>query len=372
MSGLFVFLVAFAGIGGKHADKIDKQVAALFDDQVERVTLSKDDRHTLVTRGDGAAEIVKALGNEGVIVGEVDRSGKKPVLRVVVYDADGTMMDLVELTLKKKAKKLSNDNLESVSEVVLADVATLMTPPPPPPEPEPEPDPEPVAEAAPLPDPVAVVSRSKREARFRLSIGGGTRSRTFEPGPAMVFGFRSSQVPGGQIAAELRPLKYVAIAGELDRTLSMHSEVDAASDSVSSSILGWQATVAARLPLGPIELAALGGFGSKNFVLGVDAGPTPDVSYLHALVGGRITAHLGSRVEARAFGAYEPVVGGDDTMMEGAARSGFELGAAVEVGVTPHVFVVGEAGFQRFTSTWEAGSATDDYPGATLSMGAAF
>ena len=66
------------------------------------------------------------------IAGEVDRSGKKPVLRVVVYDAEGTRLDLVELTLKKKAKKLSKDELESISEVVLADVETLMTPPPPP------------------------------------------------------------------------------------------------------------------------------------------------------------------------------------------------------------------------------------------------
>jgi hypothetical protein len=36
------------------------------------------------------------------------------------------------------------------------------------------------------------------------------------------------------------------------------------------------------------------------------------------------------------------------------------------------VFVVGEGGFQRFTSAWENGSATDDFPSATLSMGAQF
>lgn len=371
MSGLLVLLVAFAGIGGKNADKIDQQVEKLLlaQDDVETVRMTAPDRHELVTRGDGAADIIAATGAQGVIAGEVDRSGKKPVLRVVVYDAEGTMLDLVELTLKKKAKKLSKDELASIADVVVGDITTLNTPPPPP---EPEPDPEPIAEAEPLPDPVAVVSgtATRREARIRISLGAGPRGRTFEPGPAMVQGLQSSAVPGGQIAAEVRPMKYVAIAAELDRTLTMHSEV--ASDSVPSSMLGWQTTLALRLPVGPLELAALGGVGARSFVLGADTSPTPDLTYVHAIVGGRVTVRAGRRVELRAFGAYEPVVGGDDPMMEGAARSGFEVGGAIEVSATDHVFVVGEGGFQRFTSTWTDGAATDDYPSATLSMGAMF
>lgn len=372
MSGFLVFLVAFAGVGGKHADKIDHQVGALFAEQaeVQRVHMSKADRHELVTRGDGAADIIAATGAKGVIAGEVDRSGKKPVLRVVVYDAEGTMLDLVELTLQRKAKKLAASDLESIREVVMADVELLTAPPPP----EPEPAPAPVVEAEPVPEAIEVVARApraRREARVKVSAGAGARSRRFEPGPAMVLGYRSSQVPGAQVAAEVRPVKYVAIAAELDRTLVMSSQVDA--ESLPSSILGWQATAAGRLALGPIELAVLAGVGARHFVIeSATPAPTPDGHYVHAVLGGRISARLGARVELRAFGAYEPVIGGDDTMMSGATRTGLEVGGAIEVAATPHVFVVGEAGFQRFTSTWDSGSATDDYPGATLSMGAQF
>ena len=224
-----------------------------------------------------------------------------------------------------------------------------------------------------LPDAVAVVSKgSRREPRFKVSLGAGSRSRTFDPGPLMVQAMRSTQVPGGQIAAEVRPVKYVAIGAELDRTLTMHSEVtvfrgaDAGCLRLHSDEWPGAARRGDRRPRRARRhrLARVGVLGAGDVA---DAGP-------HLPPGHRRRPDLGARRLARrgirAFGAYEPVVGGDDEM--DATRTGFEVGGAIEVAATPHVFVVGEGGFQRFTSSWENGSATDDFPSATLSMGAMF
>jgi hypothetical protein len=204
-----------------------------------------------------------------------------------------------------------------------------------------------------------------------VSAGIGMQTRTFHPGPTMTRGYRATPVPGAQIGVLVRPIRYAEIGGELERTLTMSSDVDG--ESVPSSILGWQAVAAARLPVGPLALAAIGGLGGREFVIdSVDPAPTPDGHYLYALVGGRVAARLGSRIELRAFAAFQPVIGGDDTMAEDPARSGIEVGGALEVSATRWLFVVGEGGYQRFTWTLDDGSATDTYASGTVSVGARY
>ncbi len=376
MPAFFVFLVAFAGIGGKQATKIDQQVLGLLDGtEVEVVTLTKAQRASLMSQADDAPDIVKELGMNGVIIGEVARKKKGATLTVLVYDGEGAMIDLIELPFgKKKAKKLPADDLDSLRETLLPDVERLNTRP----EPEPEPEPEPVvADASPIEQEPVVEAKASGPKKDRapwlsVTVGAGPRMRHFEPGPAMALGYDSNPVPAAQVGVEVSPVKFISLAGELERTLIMNSDIGA--EKVPTSITGWQATAAARLRLGSIELAALGGLGGREFVIDADDAPTPDGHYVYALVGGRIALKLGKKVELRGFATFQPVIGGEDTMDAPGepSRVGLEAGGALEVAATRHVFVVGEGGYQRFTWTWEDGSAVDEYPSGTLSLGARY
>src|SRR5689334_3939754 len=121
MPALATLIIAFVGIGGKDAGKIDRQVHALLDlnGAVGNVELSKDDRHTLANHKDGCKGIVKRLHASGVIAGElIDEGGTS--LRLVVYKADGSLLDFIEMPLDKHA--LAKGDIESLRETVLPDV----------------------------------------------------------------------------------------------------------------------------------------------------------------------------------------------------------------------------------------------------------
>ena len=373
MPPLFVFLVAYAGIGGQNPGKVDGQIEKMLraETEVVEVKLSRTERKALVEDGDGAAEIVSEAGAQGLVAGVIVRSGKQAVLRVVVFDGEGSRVDLVELPFgKKKAKKLGKADLASLRET-LGPTLSQLTAPPPAPEPV-------VAEVVDTEEPLAVAEtapagpRARRESLLAIHAGIGMRTRTFVPGPTMTRGYRSSAVPSAQLGVAVRPIKYAEVGGELERTLVMNSDIDGTE--VPSSILGWQAVAAARLGIGPIELAALGGIGGREFVIeSAEPAPTPDGHYLYAMVGGRVSAKVGSRVEVRFAASFQPVIGGDDTMSGvDPARSGIELGGAVEVSATRWLFALAEAGYQRFTWTLDDGSATDTYPSGTLSLGARY
>jgi hypothetical protein len=373
MPSFLVFLVAYAGIGGQKADSVDRQIEKMLraETEVAEVEISRAERKALVEDGTDAARFIQEADAHGLVAGMVVRSGKQAVLKVVVFDAEASRVDLIELPFgKKKAKKLGKADLESLRET-LSPTLAQMKPPPPPPEPV-------VADTTDTEEPAVVAAetagkpKGRREARLKVAAGIGMRTRTFEPGPTMTRGYRSTAVPSAQLGVTVRPLRYAEIGGELERTLVMNSEIDGAA--VPSSILGWQAVAAGRLPVGPLELAALAGIGGREFVIdSAEPAPTPDGHYLYALVGGRISARLGGRIELRAHAAFQPVIGGDDTMSTvDPARSGIELGAALEVAATSWLFVVGEGGYQRFTWTLDDGSATDTYPSGTLSVGARY
>ena len=373
MPGLFVFLVAYAGIGGQNSETIDGQIEKMLraETEVVEVDVDRADRKALVEDGTGAEKLIEDAGAQGLVAGMVVRKGKQAVLKVVVYDGEGSRLDLVELPFgKKKAKKLGKSDLASLKDTLGPTLSQLNAPPP-----EPEPV---VADTSDTEVPVAVAAettvgpRSKRESRLKLAVGFGPRTRTFVPGPTMTRGYDSSPVPSAQVGLTVRPMKYAEIGGELERTLVMNSEIDGAD--VPSSILGWQLVGAGRLALGPIELAALAGLGGREFVIdSADPAPTPDGHYLYAHLGGRVSAKVGSRVELRVFAAFQPVIGGDDTMSAvDPARNGVELGGAVEVAATKWLFALAEAGYQRFTWTLDDGTATDTYPSGTLSLGAKY
>ncbi|MCB9570517.1 MAG: hypothetical protein H6709_00350 [Kofleriaceae bacterium] len=380
MPSLLVFLVAYAGVGGKDASKIDKQVKGLLEERADigEVSITSKQRHTLVEHGPGAAEIVRDLDVDGLITGEVTRTKRRATLHVVVYDHDGSMIDLVEMPIgKKKTRTLSKGDLESLTDTVVGDIARLAPPPPPEPEPVAQVDDDDVAaDADDLPGIAATAPpprrRGRRDAYLRVAVGAGMRSRMFEPGPAMVLAFRGSAVPAAQVSAELRPIRYLALGARLERTLTMHSELP--TESAPSSITDWRAMGALRLPLGKLEVAAVGGVGARDFVIdSAQPAGTPDGHYVYAMAGLRLAARLGPRAELRAFAAFEPVIGGDVAMVDApTSRRGLEVGGAFEVEVVSHVFALAEVGYQHFRWFWDGGSATDEYPSGTLSLGARY
>jgi hypothetical protein len=207
----------------------------------------------------------------------------------------------------------------------------------------------------------------------RAHVGIGARGRTFVPEPDEIRGYRSTPVPAARLVAEITPIKYVGIDLEGERTLTMTSDLDGTP--AASSILRWHATGALRLPLGSVELAAIGGVGGRDFVIDAADAPTPNGHYLYAVAGARIGVRVGKRVEVRGTFAYEPVIGGaEDTMstLGPSTRSAIEVGGAVYVSATDHLYVVGEGNYQRFTWVWDSGNATDEYPSGTLSVGASY
>jgi len=415
MPPLIAFLIAYAGVSGKSAGKIDDQVHAMVAKQtkVVEIKLSSKQHRALVAHSRSAEGIVRDLDIDGLIAGEVERTHHGAKLKVVVYGSDGVLIDLIEVPIgKKRVKKISRSDLRSLRGTMKPDLERLTAPAPkaddesepvaevaadtPKPEPAPAPPPpaarkqEPDKEPAPkvvaaageddeVPDlgtsasatPAARPSRRRRDDFLRVALGGGVFVRRFEPGPAMALAYRSAVVPAAQLTAELRPIRYLALSAHVERTVVMYSALQG--DDVPTSSLGWQATAALRLPLGALELAALGGIGARQFAIDSAEAPTPDQDYLYAVAGGQLMLRLGSRLELRAFGAFEPVVGGTDTMTPaGSARSGFAGGASLTVGATSHVFFVLDGSYQRFTSTFDDGAAVDEYPIATLGVGAKY
>jgi hypothetical protein len=411
MPPLFVFLIAYAGIGGKNVAKIDDQVHAMIakSTKVAEIKLSRRERRALINHTEDAETLVRELDVAGVIAGEVERKRNGATLTVVVYGSDGILIDLIEIPLKKRAKKLGRGDLSSLRDTIKPDIKRLTAGPPsatvakeePPPEPEPEVAPEPEPEpAAPPPKPAKEVAAAisptdgtddeeapglvtkkeapapgptrktkSREPLFRVAFGGGMRSRAFDPGPGEAVAYNSQGVPAAQVAMEVRPIRFVAIAGHVDRTVVMYSTLG--SENAPTNMLGWQGTLAMRLPLGPVELALLGGVGSRSFTISSSTpAPTPNLSYTHAVAGGQLTVRLGKRIELRGFGAYEPVVAFQDPMAPADAdRAGVAFGGSVAVSAAKHIYFLLDAAYQKFTTTWAEGSATDAYPTANASVG---
>jgi hypothetical protein len=121
-----ILSVVFVGIGGSDAAKVDHQMQSLLhkDARVESVKVSPQQLHTLVHHGDGARAIVRGLHAEGVVGGELIADHGQLTLRVVVYDGDGGMKDLVETPLT--ARQLARADIESLRSNLMPDVVELV------------------------------------------------------------------------------------------------------------------------------------------------------------------------------------------------------------------------------------------------------
>src|SRR5438034_8372347 len=98
MPALPLLAVVFVGIGGADASRVDHQMQSLLhkDARVDTAKVSAAALRTLARHGDGCRAIVRGLHADGVVGGELLDSHGQVTLRVVVYDGDGGLKDLVE------------------------------------------------------------------------------------------------------------------------------------------------------------------------------------------------------------------------------------------------------------------------------------
>jgi len=416
-----VLAVVFVGIGGDDAARVDKQMSALLhkDANVATATVAPGELRTLARHGDGARAIVRGLHADGVVAGEVVSAHGHVTLRVIVYDGDGRMTDLVETPLSGRA--LTRGDLDVLRSNLMPDVLALVHATP---SEDRDADGGGDKDDAPAEDPKAALPATSGETmrehdaaptetadasgavsadealalatggesdgvsadtspdeglRIRAALGFGLTGRGFSPGPMSVAGYASAPVGAVRVDAEIRPTARTSLALVGERALGMTTP-GLADGNAPTTLSRWQVSAAYALVHGAVRLAPLVGVGGRDFgIASKDPSRAPDSHYAYVVAGAALSTSIGSRVSLAGLAAVEPVFGGDEPteMAFGeASRWALELGASVEVRATEHLFVRGSASWQRFSWTWDdagargAGGAIDSYPAGTLSLGA--
>src|SRR5206468_1246145 len=106
---------------------------------------------------------------------------------------------------------------------------------------------------------------------------------------------------------------------------------------------------------GGVQIAPMVGFGTRYFAIDTTSGMrSPDTEYQYVVLGASVGKQLGQKWALRGLAAFEPVTGGlvPAGMLPTTSRWGFDLGAALEVQATSHVFARAECDFQAFSSAW--------------------
>ena len=213
---------------------------------------------------------------------------------------------------------------------------------------------------------------------MRAAAGLGLIGRRMDSGLVDVAGYDSSPVASVRVDAEVRPIRRLALAAEIERTITLNSQL--AGGPAPTSITHWQATAAYVLSRARFELAPTFGYGISAFIIDSDdADRPPDARIGYLLLGARVTAKLGRRLALFGFAAFEPSVTGPDyTEMDYGPESrwAIEVSGGLEVRAMKHVFVRARADYRRFTWNWSSsgidGVAADRYSGGTLSVGAEY
>ncbi|HEX5062253.1 MAG TPA: hypothetical protein VFV99_22940 [Kofleriaceae bacterium] len=219
-----------------------------------------------------------------------------------------------------------------------------------------------------------------RSLHFGASAGIGIASRSFSPGPATVAAYSSAPVAAIVLDARIQPTQRLAIAIGTERSLQLSTPMSDGTNA-ATTISQWEAGGTYAFVQRPrFDLGARFGGGRRAFTIdSVDPARSPDSDYNYLTAGVDAAARVGSRVTLRTTAAFEPVLfGAEPTEMAfgEASRWALELGAAVEVRATNHIFMRATAQYQRFSWSWDmagergAGGAIDEYPSGALAIGA--
>jgi hypothetical protein len=283
-------------------------------------------------------------------------------------------------------------------------IAPVRAPAPPDPEPEPAAPPEPapqhdappVETAAAEPDGDAVSAAEimastsaaasttavssapvERGLHLRAALGIGVAGRNFTPGPSTVRGYAATSSGAVRFDGEIQPAPRLQLAIAAEHSVAMTTDV--AQGAADTTISRWEASAAVPLLRGAIDVAPVIGVGRRVFSIdSTDPSRTPDGDYNYVVLGLAAAGSLGNTIALRAHAAFEPVVSGAEPteMLFGEARRwALDVGAAVELRATSHLFARIAAGYQRFAWLWSAagargaGGAVDSYPSGAVSVG---
>jgi hypothetical protein len=428
--------VVFVGIGGEDAGRVDKQMAALMhkDAQITTASVPAAALRTLARHGDGCREIVYDGDGGMKDLVETPLSGRQLARGDIESLRSNLMPDVVDLVHATSSGSPASDGDTGGDAGGDADPEPSLPVAPPPkhraaparhheaaPEPAPGTDDEAAPgidgpakgehEAAPTETADASDSVSADEAlslamggtdgdangggggsidtgangassdglRMRASVGFGITGRGFSPAPTTLAGYASAPVGAVRLDAEIQPTARTSLSLVAERALGMTTPGLADGDA-PTSLSRWQVSGGYAIVHGAVALAPIIGVGGRDFgIASKDPARTPDSHYAYVVAGATMQASLGSRVSLGGLAAVEPVFGGvEPTEMAfgEATRWALELGAAVDVQATQHVFVRAAANWQRFSWSWDQagargmGGAVDSYPSGTLSVGA--
>jgi hypothetical protein len=408
---LFLAPIVFVGIIGNHHDAVEHQLAPSLDKVgITELAIPDGERAAIVKHTAASKKVIKSLHVGGVVAGELTGAGADRSFRVVIYDGEGNLTSDLESPIA--ANGLTKANIHTF-EANIADIAGTATPAPPtrvaaatpkrkkaatvddaplssshvdddaPPgfagAPKQSAHPA-VATAAPADDEdttaaPAVVAKAPATGgghaiHLEVAALGGLVGRSFAPDPNTVQKYNSTPVPTGGVAGTISIGSRAHIAGSFEHSLVMHTAVGG--DKVTTGIGRYEAVATYDVLHGSVHLAPAVGFGARYFAMDTDStARSPDIEYQYVILGASIAKPLGTRWLLSGLAAYEPVVGGVIPGMS-PSRYGLDVGAALEVKATAHVFARAAFDVQQFATEWPmAGGANDAFIGSTVAVGAA-
>ncbi|MEO6772077.1 MAG: hypothetical protein ABI467_03535 [Kofleriaceae bacterium] len=403
--------VVFVGIVGAHHETVEHQLAPTLEKAgVAELAIPDPELGAILKHTKQSRAIVQKMHVGGVIAAQLVGRGNARTFRVVIYDAAGNLSSETESPIS--AKGLAKIDLE-VFAINVGDIAGAS------PSPSARPQARRVAKVddAPLSSshvdddappglgstpathdaaPPAVATASgddaaagsapttveqaapgpKGHSSVHVEVGVllGMVGRSLATDPGTVKSYTSSPVGTFGFEGAVGIGAKARLAGEFEHTVVMHSDVDGAQ---ASTAIGRYELAASYDVIhdASVQLAPMVGFGARYFAIdAMSSTKTPDDQYTYVLLGASIRKSLGTKWALRGVAAFEPVVGGvEPKMVNTASRWGFDVGAALEVQATQHVFARASFDYQSFSSSWfMIGGTTDAYPGGSVAAGATF
>jgi hypothetical protein len=363
--------VLFVGLVGTDPGHIDRQIVQAENRlKVKKVTVA--DAKALANNDDTSIDVVKKLGADGVVVGQlVTQSKRSHSLRVVIYNSVGTMTSMSELPLGVR-RMLNKDDLAVLKSNLNDEVTSLLAAKDPGPKKKGTAvaaktqisasddlasapsssnssaslgadlasgggdDDDPLGkkpqQAKPTQTAAADSGDSSGDANqvkassgdtaasagkvrdlIGADLGVGVVSRSFDPGPSTVRGYGAGTIPEAHLDVIAHPFAHATAAFAFERTLGMETvlEGDTNSQAVSSDVQRWELTAQYAVIHGKVDVAPMVGIGSRDFSASTTAmDRSPDASYTYAIVGGIVTYPVTPKLVLHGSLAFEPMVGG--------------------------------------------------------------
>jgi hypothetical protein len=426
--------VLFVGLVGQDPGHIDRQVQQA-DARLVVKKIASADLHALTANDDTSADIVKKLGADGIVAGELVSAGARTAsLRLVIYNGAGVMTSMSEVPLGVR-RVLNQDALAALKSNLGDEVTSLLAAKPksaagssvakkPPVSADADPlaattgptdapaaadsgDDDPLGkkpaakttaaatDGASADDATAVKATASDGSGapppavrdlIGADFGFGGVARAFDPGSSTVRGYGAGVIPEAHFAAYAHPFAHATATFSFERTLGMQTFLEGTgmtdSQSVASNIQRWEATAQYSVLHGSVDVSPMLGIGTRSFA--VDTPPanrSPDGQYTYVIVGGVATYTVAPKLVVHGQLAVEPLVAGTEPtiMVVGAStRYGLDVGVAAEYHFTDRIYARGAADYQRIDWSWNAqsgipsGSAHDGYPTASLAVGARY